>query len=76
MENKERLSRALMFEFEKIDSNEGIVKELMIVENPLAGSFKVSNGEITAYIYMHNKTVEVFVIDENGNIKNKEISLE
>jgi len=76
VENKERLSRALMFEFEKIDSNEGIVKELMIVENPLAGSFKVSNGEITAYIYMHNKTVEVFVIDENGNIKNKEISLE
>jgi len=75
MGSREDLSKALMFEFEKILPDEGIIREVMIVENPLAGSFKVSNGQITAYIYLHNKTLEVFVIDDKGNIRSKEISL-
>ena len=61
------LNKFLMFEIEKISKKEGIEKEVFVVDNPLAGSFKVSNGKITAYIYIGDEDIEIFVIDEKHN---------
>ena len=62
------MRRPLMFELEKV-GKEGIEKEIFVVENPLAGSFKVSNGKLTAYIYMHEDTIDVFVKNKDGEIR-------
>ncbi len=67
--------KKLLLEFERVDSKEGIVKELFVIDNPLAGSFKVSNGKITAYIYVNEDSVELFVIDDKGNVKTGEITV-
>ena len=61
------MNKFLMFEIEKINEKEGIEKEVFLVDNPLAGSFKVSNGKITAYVYMGDEDVEMFIVDEKNN---------
>ena len=62
------IRRPLVFEIEKVNK-EGIQKEIIVVENPLAGSFKVSNGKITAFVYMNEDNIDIFVKDKEGNIK-------
>lgn len=61
------LNKFLMFEVEKVSETEGIEKEVFVVDNPLAGSFKVSNGKLTAYVYLGDEDVDIFVVDEKNN---------
>ena len=60
-------NKMLVFEIEKINEDEGIEKELFVVNDPLANSFKVSNGKYTAYVYMGTDGIEMFVVDEHTN---------
>ncbi len=60
-------NRFLMFEIEKVDEKKGIEKEVFVIDNPLANSFKVSNGKVTAYIYFGEEDIEIFVMDEKNN---------
>jgi len=57
----------LVFEVEKLSEKEGIEKELFVINDPLANSFKVSNGKITAYVYMGDDSIEMFVVNEKKN---------
>ncbi|NPA38760.1 MAG: hypothetical protein GXN99_03125 [Candidatus Nanohaloarchaeota archaeon] len=60
-------TKMLVFEVEKLSEKEGIEKELFVINDPLANSFKVSNGKITAYVYMGDDSIEMFVVNEKKN---------
>ncbi len=60
--------------FLEIDTLEGdeIQREQFLIENPIGGSLKISNGFFKAHIYMTRFGIEVFVKDRNGKIEKLE----
>jgi len=58
----------LLVEVDKFENDE-INRVQYIIDNPIGGSVKISNGHYTVQLYLTKYGVEVFVRDKHGVIK-------
>ncbi len=66
-------TKQIMVEVERLMKDD-IVKEIIMVENPLANGIKIVSGGIIVYLYFLDDKVEIFAIDKEGNIRSNSIS--
>lgn len=65
-----RLSRRpLMFIVDSLHDKRGVERRKIMVENPLAGTFRVSDGRLTADITISEIGIEVNAINEKGVVE-------
>ena len=63
----------MMIEIEKLTKDD-IIKEIIMVDNPLANGIKIVSGGVVVYLYFLDDKIEIFAMDKNGNIKSNTIS--
>jgi hypothetical protein len=61
--------RPLMFIIDSLHDDKGLERRKMMVDNPLGGTFRVSNGKLTADITFSELGIEVNAVNENGEFE-------
>lgn len=68
MNNSKLKRKPILVEFDEF-KNKNVIRNQTLIENPLAGNIKLSNGEHTLNIYFTQHGPEVYYTDKKGNIK-------
>ena len=58
-----------MFVLDSLNDSRGIERRKVWIDNPLGGTFRVSNGRLTADITISEIGIEVNAINEKGELE-------